>query len=166
MVENIVPVEFQLKLRKTTFDTYPAIIVKTHTFTGEKTTERLAKNLNNIGRIDSINTTMFSPYHLDLINNQNEVLFTSENKDFNNDFINLFIDRYQNYRNITNVNILYNISTFKAIRKDSYLVCNFEKNYYKREEVQKLLTDLLDIVGVQPNTSRRLTGELFIKNIL
>ena len=166
MVENIVPVEFQLKLRKTTLDTNPVIIVKTHTFTGEKTTERLAKNLNNIGRIDSINTTMFSPYHLDLINNQNEVLFTSENKDFNNDFINLFIDRYQNYRNITNVNILFNISTLKAIRKDSYLVCNFEKNYYKREEVQKLLTDLLDIVGVQPNTSRRLTGELFIKNIL
>ena len=166
MVENIVPVEFQLKLRKTTFDTNPVIIVKTHTFTGEKTTERLVKNLNNIGRIDSINTTMFSTYHLDLINNQNEVLFTSENKDFNNDFINLFIDRYQNYRNITNVNILFNISTFKAIRKDSYLVCNFEKSYYKREEVQKLLTDLLDIVGIQPNTSKRLTGELFIKNIL
>ena len=166
MVENIVPVEFQLKLRKTTFDTNPVIIVKTHTFTGQKTTERLAKNLNNIGRIDSINTTMFSPYHLDLINNQNEVLFTSENKDFNNDFINLFIDRYQNYRNITNVNILFNISTFKAMRKNSYLICNFEKSYYKREEVQKLLTDLLDIVGVQPNTSRRLTGELFIKNIL
>ena len=166
MVENIVPVEFQLKLRKTTFDTNPVIIVKTYTFTGEKTTERLVKNLNNIGRIDSINTTMFSPYHLDLINNQNEVLFTSENKDFNNDFINLFIDRYQNYRNITNVNILFNISTFKAIRKDSYLVCNFEKSYYKREEVQKLLTDLLDIVGIQPNTSKRLTGELFIKNIL
>lgn len=166
MVEDIVPVEFQLKLRKTTFDTAPVIIVKTHTFTGEKTTERLAKNLNDIGRIDSINTTMFSPYHLDVINNQNEVLFTSEKKDFSNDFINLFIDRYQNYRNITNVNILYNISTFKALRKDSYLICNFEKNYYKREEVQKLLTDLLDIVGVQPNTSKRLTGELFIKNIL
>lgn len=166
MVENIVPVEFQLKLRKTTFDTYPAIIVKTHTFTGEKTTERLAKNLNNIGRIDSINTTMFSPYHLDLINNQNEVLFTSENKDFNNDFINLFIDRYQNYRNITNVNILFNISTFKAMRKNSYLICNFEKSYFKREEVQKLLTDLLNIIDIQPNTSRRLTGELFIKNIL
>ena len=95
MVENIVPVEFQLKLRKTTFDTYPAIIVKTHTFTGKKTTERLAKNLNDIGRIDSINTTMFSTYHLDLINNQNEVLFTSENKDFNNDFINLFIESKQ-----------------------------------------------------------------------
>ena len=109
---------------------------------------------------------MFSPYHLDVINNQNEVLFTSENKDFNNDFINLFIDRYQNYRNITNVNILFNISRFKALRKDSYLICNFEKNYFKREEVQKLLTDLLDIVGVQPNTSKRLTGELFIKNIL
>lgn len=52
MVEDIVPVEFQLKLRKTTFDTAPVIIVKTHTFTGEKTTERLAKNLNNIGRIE------------------------------------------------------------------------------------------------------------------
>ena len=166
MVENIVPVEFQLKLRKTTFDTYPAIIVKTHTFTGEKTTERLAKNLNDIGRIDSINTTMFSPYHLDIINNQDEILFTSEKEDFNNDFINLFIDRYQNYRNITNVNILFNISTFKAIRKDSYLICNFEKSYYKKEDVQKLLADLLDIVGIQPNTSKRLTGELFIKNIL
>ena len=36
MVEDIVPVEFQLKLRKTTFDTYPAIIVKTHTLQGKK----------------------------------------------------------------------------------------------------------------------------------
>ena len=32
--------------------------------------------------------------------------------------------------------------------------------------MQKLLTDLLDIVGIQPNTSKRLTGELFIKNII
>ena len=109
---------------------------------------------------------MFSPYHLDIINNQDEILFTSEKEDFNNNFINLFIDRYQNYRNITNVNILFNISTFKAMRKNSYLICNFEKSYYKKEDVQKLLADLLDIVGIQPNTSKRLTGELFIKNIL
>lgn len=166
MTDNTTPVEFQLKLRKTTYDTNPVIIVKTHTFTGEKTNERLAKNLKNIGDIDNINKTMFSPYHLDLINNSDEILFTSENGDFNEDFINTFIDRYENYRNIDRIIILFNISTFKPVRKDGYLVCNFEKSYYRREEVKVLLNELMNVLGIVPCTSKRQTGELFINNIL
>lgn len=141
-MENTIYVACGVVLEETTLDdSNAAVLIKTHTFRGEKTKEFWCR-LRSSFSTENINANMFKAYNINIVlPSSNRVIASSKTGTIPQEFYNFFVKCYQSKSSLKSIDILMN-SNFEVIYTDNKISFKRPVQHYSKKEVADMFQSL------------------------